>query len=857
MTAVTHQARRRAARADAAFAVVLFAFFTAHLLSAQGDPAASPDASYQTPSPSLAALLDAPPTPRVDLDPQRRWLLVLERRALPPIAELAERELRLGGLRLKPQTHGRSRTDAALSLKLVRLADLSEGPERAVTGLPAGARIENVTWTDDGSRFAFTQTGADAIELWVGETASASAHRVGDFKLNLSAGVVPQWLGDDRSLICALWLEGRGVEPLTPPVPAGPIEQESLGRTAPARTYQDLLKSPADEALFDYHLTSQLARVSLDGKVERLGEPGILWGLEVSPDSRYLLVETLHRPYSYLVPAYRFPRRVEVWDTAGKLVHRVADLPLQDEISINFDSVPAGPRNVTWRADAPAELAWVEALDGGEAAREANERDRLYLLAAPFTAAPRALATLGFRVGDVAWGTNDLALVSEFWQKTRRVRTWIVRPGAAQSAPPALLFDRSFEDRYADPGAPDRRPGPYGRPVLLLSQDGRSLYLLGEGASSEGDRPFVDLFDLASRKARRLFRSEAPYYEEPLTLLDAEGKTLLVRREAVAEPPNFFVRDLGAAEAAPAAKRTALRQITRFPHPTPQLVGLQKELIRYARADGVQLTATLYLPPGYKKEDGPLPMVMWVYPQEFKSADAAGQVADSPYRFVRASWFSPVLWVTQGYAVLDNPSLPIVGEGDKEPNDTYVDQLIASARAAVDEVVRRGVADRRRIAVGGHSYGAFTTANLLAHSDLFAAGIAQSGAYNRTLTPFGFQAEERDIWHASQTYIEMSPFLWADRIKEPILLIHGQMDNNPGTDPIQSERFYSALKGNGATARLVMLPLESHGYRARESVQHLFWEVNRWLEAYVKNRPAEAAASATPAASAPTPAPPR
>lgn len=849
----SHRSRRIARGARALLTATLLTSTAGASVNAQSAPAA-PDAGYKTPPPSLAALLDAPPTPRVILDPQRRWMLLEERRALPAIAELAERELRLGGLRLKPQTHGRSRTDAALSLKLVRLSDLSERP---VSGLPAEARIENVAWTEDGSRFAFTQTGSDAIELWVGETATAAARRVGDFRLNLSAGVTPQWLRDGRSLICPLWVESSGPEPLPPNVPAGPIEQESLGRTAPARTYQDLLKGPADEKLFDYHLTAQLARVDLDGKVAPLGGPGVLWGLEVSPDSRYLLVETLHRPYSYLVPAFRFPRRIEVWDLAGERVHQVADLPLQEEISINFDSVPSGPRFVSWRADAPAELTWTEALDGGDASKEAKERDRVVTLAPPFTGEPRVLATLGFRAADVSWGNDDLALVTEFWQKTRRVRTWLVKPGApgaTAAAPPAeLLFDRSYEDRYADPGNPDLRRGPFGRQVLRLSPDGRSLYLMGEGASAEGDRPFVDLFDLATRKSRRLFRSEAPYYEQPLTMIGDDGRSLLTRREGVAETPNYFVRDL---EAKPGAKGGPLRQLTRFPHPTPQLVGLQKELIRYSRADGVQLTATLYLPPGYKKEDGPLPMVMWIYPQEFKSADAAGQVADSPYRFVRASWISPVLWVTQGYAVLDNPSLPIVGEGDEEPNDTYVDQLIASARAAVDEVVRRGVADRRRIAVGGHSYGAFTTANLLAHSDLFAAGIAQSGAYNRTLTPFGFQAEERDIWHAADIYMKMSPFLAADRIKEPILLVHGQMDNNPGTDPIQSERFYSALKGNGATARLVMLPLESHGYRARESVQHLYWEVNRWLETYVKNRPAEKAA-ATPAAGAPTPAPPR
>lgn len=805
-------------------------------------------AGYQTPPQILTDLVDAPPTPAITLDPQRRTMLIRELRSLPPLADLAERELRLGGLRIKPQTHGRSRTNPARGLRLMSLADLVERP---VAGLPENPRIESLSWSPDGSRFAFTHTRADGIELWAGDVASGRARRLAEARLNLAAGIAPQWAEDGRSLVCALWIEGRGSEPPVPSVPAGPIQQESLGRTAPARTYQDLLKSPADEAAFEYHLTSQLARIGLDGTVTPLGPPGLHFGLQVSPGGRYLLVETVHRPFSYLVPAFRFPHRVEVWDLSGRVVHAVADLPLQDEIPITFDSVPTGPRDVAWRDDAPATLVWTEALDGGDAGKAATERDRVFLLPAPFTGSPATLATVGLRASGILWGSDDLALLVESWQKTRKLRTWIVRPNAAGGgAKPELLWDRSFEDRYGDPGQPDLVPNRYGRYVLRLADGGHGLFLLGDGASPEGDRPFIDAFDLATRKAKRLFRSAAPYYEEPLALLDAAGKSALVRREAVAEPPNYYVRDLGSG---------ALRQLTHFPHPTPQLREVKKELIRYRRADGVQLTATLYLPPGYKPADGPLPTVFWVYPQEFKSADAAGQVNTSPYRFVRVGWWSPIVWLTQGYAVVDDPSLPIVGEGDKEPNDTYLEQLVSSAKAAVDEVVRRGVTDPKRVAIGGHSYGAFTTANLLAHSDLFAAGIAQSGAYNRTLTPFGFQAEERDLWHAADTYIHMSPFMAADKIKKPLLLIHGQADNNPGTDPIQSERFYNALKGNGATTRLVMLPLESHGYQARESILHVLWEDYRWLETWVKHPTAEKPSEKPAAAlsgSAPTAAPP-
>jgi dipeptidyl aminopeptidase/acylaminoacyl peptidase len=811
-------------------ALTLALLLTLPAVDATAATAPSDSASYQTPPQALVDIVDAPLTPGVMVDPHRQWLLVQDRPSLPSIAELAERELRLAGLRIRPRTHAPSRAGYITGLRLVRLSDLSERP---VSGLPAGSRLGDLEWSPDGGHVAFTNVRQDGAELWVADVATGAARKLAG-GLNLASFTGPRWLADSKTLVCTLADPGTGPEPGASDVPTGPVIRESTGRAAPARTFQDLLKSPSDEALFEHYLTSKVARVTLDGQATPIGAAGLVFGLSPSPDGRYLLVQSVHRPFSYLVPVDRFPRRIEVWDLDGKVVRQVADLPLQEEIPISFDSVATGPRNVSWREDAPAALFWVEALDGGDAGHPTAERDRAFLLAAPFQGDPTPLATLGYRFAGVNWGNDGLALIDEFWFKTRKTRTWIVQPGHPQAAP-ALLFDRSSEDRYNDPGEPLSTFDSRGRAVLRTADGGKTLFFVGAGASAEGNRPFLDALDLASRKPRRLFRSEAPWLELPVDLLDGAGRQLLERRETVDQPPNYWVRDLATAK---------LRQLTRFPHPTPQLAGVHKELIRYRRADGVQLTATLYTPAGWKKEDGPLPMVVWAYPQEFKSADAAGQVTDSPFRFVRAGAGSPLVWLTQGYAVLDNPSMPIVGEGSQEPNDTYVPQLVASAQAAVDEVVRRGVADRRRIAIGGHSYGAFMTANLLAHSDLFAAGIAESGAYNRTLTPFGFQAEERDIWHAPEIYMQMSPFMYADKVKRPLLLIHGQADNNSGTDPIQSERFFNALKGNGATARLVFLPLEAHGYRGRESVLDALAESYNWLDKYVKNRPAEEAPAA-------------
>ncbi len=748
-------------------------------------------------------------------------MLLLHQRSLPPIAELAERELRLAGMRIKPRINGPSRTRPYVGLGLVRIAN---GEERAITGLPAEPRLENVRWAPDGKHVAFTHTTDVRIELWVAEVSSGQARRLTGPDLNLTMHAPPAWLSDGATLIATLVPSGRGAEPEAARAPTGPVIQQNVGKTAPARTYQDLLQNAHDEALFEHYGTAQLAKVGLDGSVSRLGAPGMIWDFDPSPNGAYLLVQTIHRPYSYLVPAYRFPRRVEVMDLQGNVVHVVADLPLQEQVPIAFGSVPTGPRSIGWRSDAPATLVWVEALDGGDAGKPADERDRVYLHAAPFRGHPEPLVTLELRYAGIRWGRDDLALVSESWRRTRQTRTWRVQPGRPQAAP-ELLVDRSYEDRYSDPGGPDVRWNARGRTVISTADRGRSLFMLGAGASPEGDRPFVDRFDLRTKRTTRLFRSEAPYYERPIRVLDDRGSYLLTLRESQEDPPNYFVRDL---------RENTARQVTSFPNPTPQLAGMRKELVRYQRADGVDLTATLYLPPGYASDQGPLPMLMWAYPREFKSADAAGQVVGSPYRFTRLGGWSTPIWLALGYAVLDGPTMPIIGEGDAEPNDTYVEQLVASAQAAVDEMVRRGIGTRGRIAIGGHSYGAFMTANLLAHSDLFAAGIARSGAYNRTLTPFGFQAEERTVWEAPEIYFEMSPFMHAEKVNEPILLIHGEADNNSGTFPLQSRRFYHALKGLGATARLVMLPHESHGYRARESILHMLWEMQEWLDRYVK-----------------------
>lgn len=810
--------------------VLPIAVLSAFALFFQGaNVIAADSARYQTPAQPIVDMVDAPPIPQTVLSPSRDWIMLLERPALPPLAELAQPELRLAGLRINPRTNDQSRTGQTTGIKLVRIV---ERTEKVVSGLPAGARIAEALWSPDGKRVAFTLVRDSGIELMVADVGNGGvARRVTDRPLNGVLGRAFVWHSNSKSLIATLVPANRGTAPKAATVAGGPSVQENLGKRNAARTYQGMLKSPHDEALFEYYGASELANISLDGRIVPLAS-GLIRSFQPSPDGEYLLVQSIKRPYSYTVPVSRFPLKTEIRDArdadAGRVVKVLSDLPLAEDEELDPDAVRKGPRQYAWRGDTGATITWVQPIEGR---RNSVLGDQLFSLSAPFESEAQSLARLELRYQTAYWGRDDVALIVEASRKTRRTVAWRIHPGEPSRAP-VKMFDRSSEDRYGDPGTPVTESNARGGRVLNFSPDGKAIYLNGSGASPEGERPFIDRLDLETRETRRLFRSEAPNYDTPIALFDTGASMkLLLQRESVNEAPNIYFRDLASG---------GMQAVTRYATPKNPVANVTKEVIRYKRKDGVELSANLYLPAGYRKDDGPLPLLMWAYPREFRSAEAAGQVSGSPYRYVRPSFSGPLPFLTQGYAVLDNPTMPIVGEGagsngGKEPNDTYLPQLIASAEAAIDEVVRRGVADRNKIAVGGHSYGAFMVANLLAHTKLFAAGIAESGAYNRTLTPFGFQAEDRTFWKAREVYSQMSPFNYADQIKTPLLLIHGEADSNTGTFPMQSERFYQAIRGLGGTVRLVMLPYEDHGYRGRESVLHRLWESQRWLDKYVKH----------------------
>ncbi len=771
--------------------------------------------NYQRPPKEITDVLDVGPTPGISISPTREFLLLIERSNYPPIEDLAAPMLKLAGLRINPQTNGPHLAPRSTGLILQSIVT----DKKRRMDMPEGANIGFQGWSPDGQQFAFTVTTNNAIQLWIASVANASAQMIDGLALNGSYGVPVQWLPDSSGLLVQAIPADRGSPPEQPKAPPGPAIEECSGRSGPVRTYQDLLQNSHDEDLFEFYCSSQLAIINVASRsVQPIGPASLFGSVEVSPDGQHILVVRIERPFSYLLPASRFPKTLEVWNRSGASEYVVASLPLQDAIPI--EGVPTGPRSVTWQPNQLATLSWLEALDDGDPRKIVPHRDRVLSLAVPFDSAPTELTKTEQRCTGIQWGETDgLALVWDYDRDRRWTRTFRINTEQPDIAP-ALMWERSVNDRYADPGSPINRLLPNGQSVIW--QHDTYLYLRSGGATPKGDRPFLDRYNLATGEKTRLFTCDDQCYESVVALLTDDATQFITQRESQVDPPNVYLYSAG----------WDRRVLTDFPDPMPQLRSIKKELVTYDRSDGVPLSFTLYLPPGHKKGT-PLPTIVWAYPREFNDPSTAGQVSGSTNRFTSISGISHLFLLTQGYAILDEATMPVVG-APEVANDTFIAQVVASAEAAINKAVEMGVTDPDRVGVGGHSYGAFMTANLLAHSQLFKTGIARSGAYNRTLTPFGFQNERRTFWEAPHIYMSMSPFAVADKIKVPILLIHGKDDNNPGTFPIQSERLYHAIRGNGGNVRYVLLPHESHGYVARESVEHTLWEMVTWFNRYVK-----------------------
>ncbi|MCX5789081.1 MAG: prolyl oligopeptidase family serine peptidase [Elusimicrobia bacterium] len=811
---------------------LLAALIAASILLGSRVPAAAQTA-YQKPPKEVLDVLHAPAAPDTVVSPVRDAMILATPVRYPSIAYLAEPMLRLAGVRVIPRTR---RPQNAGYWSVFRIVALPGGEERAVE-LPADAKVGLPAWSADGKRFAFVNLAADSVELWVGDAATARVRRIEGIRLNPFFGRPLQWMPDQKTLLVRAVPGGQGAPPAQDEPPRGPSIQETSGEKGASSTYEvrDVLKSQKDEELFSYYGMTQFLLVDAEtGRAAALGVPGLYASATPAPGAPLVLVETIHRPFSYLTTHERFPREVDVLGMDGRLVYHAASVPLADRVPIW--GVRTGPRDFGWRATEPATLVWFEALDGGDWKTQVPHRDRVLMLKSPFTSAPEEVVRTRDRAETVWWGERgDTALVVsvdliKHWTQTHAVD--FDHP----AKPARLIWDMSSDEAYHHPGWPVMKTLPTGARVVLQDKD--SIYLDGQGASPEGDRPFLDRLDMKTLKAERLFRCDRSSYEEFYAWLDLKAGTFLTRRENPADPPNFFVRALTGRVKAPegeATRTAALKPVTHLPDPTPQLRAVTKRLVTYKRADGIDLSFTLYLPPGYK-EGTRLPAIVWAYPLDYADPKMAGQVTGSTHTFTTFDWPLHLFPLLEGYAILDNPLMPVVGDTDRI-YDTYMEQLVAGAKAAVDKAVELGVVDRDRIGITGHSHGGLMTVNLLAHSDLFRAGVARSGAYNRSLTAFGFQNERRTLWEAPEVYTKVSPYFHADKIKAPLLLIHGALDVNPGTVPLQSEKLFEAIRGNGGTARLVMLPFESHGYRAMESTEQVLYEMLAWFDKYVKNAP--------------------
>ena len=780
---------------------------------------------YQKPPQEILELVDVPRAPSVLIDENNEYMILLFRDAYKSIEELSQEELRLGGLRIDPKTNIGSRVTYFNNVQIKNLTNGKKEPSQ-VLGLPENPKLTNFVWSPDQKKVALTNTTSNGVEVWVLDLATSSVSKLTDANVNANIGDAISWFEDGQSLLVKTISENR--KPLINTklaIPTGPTISVNDGKKAQNRTYQDLLKNQNDEHNFEQLAQSDIYKVSLNGIKTKWLDTDMYTSVNFSPDGNYVLVTTVDKPFSYLVTYRQFPSKTTIYNKDGEKIETVLEVPLIEDLPQGRMAVRTGKRNFSWRSDKPASLVYRMALDGGDPANIVDYRDEVFELEAPYKNDGKSIFKGINRIYDIDWGSNSIAIAHDYWWNTRNTKSYVFNPSDA-SQEPLIIVDRNYQDTYNDPGAFVTERNDMGSSVLTLVGD--NAFLIGDGFTENGQFPFVDQLNLTDNKKNRIYHSLYTDKVEDLRNYNPKKDELLVRIESPKEYPNYYLKNI---------KKGQITQITSFENPFISIQNVHKEVIKYKRDDGLELSGTLYLPVGYdiaSKEK--MPMILWAYPTEYKDKSSAGQSTQNSNEFTFPYYGSMIYWVTRGYVILDDASFPIVGEGDTQPNDSFREQLVANAKAAIDAVDALGYIDRNKVAVGGHSYGAFMVANLLSHSDLFAAGIARSGAYNRTLTPFGFQSEERNYWEAPEVYNAMSPFMHADKMNSPLLLVHGAADNNSGTYPMQSERYFNALKGLGATTRLVILPKESHGYRSKESILHLLWEQDQWLEKYVKNK---------------------
>ena len=780
---------------------------------------------YQKPSDEILNLVEFDRPPNVLYDDEKKYMVFLYRNNYKSISDLSEKELRLGGLRINPKTNIGSRVTYYNNVKIKNLKD-KKGQTEQVVGIPEKAKLTNFSWSPDQTKIALTNTTSEGVELWLLTLKTGYVTKLTTPELNANIGSVITWNTDSQSMFVKMISPNKqALIDTKSVVPNGPTVSTNFGAKAQNRTYQDLLKNKFDEHNFEQLSTSTIFKVSINGESEKWLDEAMYRGISLSPDGKYVMVAQVKKPFSYLVTYSRFPSQTDIYTNKGELVTNLLDTPLIEELPKGRMSIRTGKRSYSWRPDQPSTLIYVQALDQGDPAIKTEFRDEVFEIVAPFNGEGKSLVKTINRFSGIDWGTESLAIAYDYWWDTRNRKAYAFNPSNPESKP-KTIYDRNYQDVYNDPGSFLKSRNSFNRSVLQIYKG--NAFLRGSGFTKEGQFPFIDKINTTSFEKTRVYQSKYTDKVESIQDFDPVKNEIIVRIESPTEFPNYYSKKTNSRR---------LNQITNFENPFLELQNVKKEVITYKRDDGLELSGVLYLPLGYDEEKKEkMPMILWAYPREYKDRQSASQTTNNSNEFTYPYYGSMIYWVTKGYVVLDDASFPIIGEGDEEPNDSFRKQLVANGKAAIDAVDKMGYIDRSKVAVGGHSYGAFMVANLLSHSNLYAAGIARSGAYNRTLTPFGFQSEQRSYWEAPSVYYTMSPFMHAEKMKTPLLLIHGEDDNNSGTYPMQSERYFNALKGLGATVRLVMLPKESHGYASKESIYHVLWEQDQWLEKYVKNK---------------------
>lgn len=777
--------------------------------------------TYQKPSAEILKLADYERPPGVMMNSKKDWVVFTYRPTYKTLEDLNQQELKLGGLRINPITNISSTVTYSNNLKIRKINDKNE---IQVKNLPANPKITFISFSPDEKKLAFTNTTAKGVELWIVDMETASAKKITSDNLNANVGSPYQWYNDSQNLLIRTLPQNRpALINSDKDLPTGPIVSTADGKVSQNRTYQDLLKNPQDEKNFEVITASEIYSVDLNGNLKKVKDKDMYVGLSFSPDGNYLMAVVVKKPFSYIVPYNRFPLTTTVYDLKGNTEKVVNEVPLNEVMPKGFSSVRTGKRNMGWRSDAPATLVYAEALDGGDQSKPADFRDEIFTWEAPFTTAPKSFFKTKHRYEGTEWTNDHYAVISEGWYDTRNTKSFLVDLNNSESK---IIEDRNSQDVYSDPGIFNTTKNQYGRYVIDMK--GGKSYLIGDGFTKDGQHPFIDEMDMKSLKKKRIYTSDLKNAKEEIVdILNPAKGEILTTQQSASQYPNYFKKNI---------KTNKAEAVTSFANPFESIRDVYKEVITYKRNDGVTLTGTLYLPAGYdrKAKKEKLPLLIWAYPTEYKDKNTAGQNTQNPNDFTFPYYGSFVYWTTKGYAVLDDAAFPIIGEGKTEPNDTFIPQLVANAEAAINAVDQLGYIDKKKVAVGGHSYGAFMTANLLTHSKLFACGIARSGAYNRTLTPFGFQMEQRNYWDVPEIYNTMSPFMHADQMKTPLLLVHGDADNNPGTFTLQTERYFQALKNLGAPVKMVLLPKEAHSYQAKENILHLLWEQDQFLEKCLK-----------------------